>query len=92
MTSSAPAPFSLPDTLPRDRAIELELVEGILIFRASQLVKDRIETLLDKQLSAGLTEAESQELDQYEELDDYLSYQNRLTRNHDLALQGKPGA
>lgn len=92
MPSTAPVSFSLPDTLPRDRAIELELVDGVLIFRASQFVRDRIETLLDKQRSVGLTEAEEREMDQYEELDDYLSYQNRLTRNHDWALEGKIGA
>lgn len=45
MPSTAPAHFKLPDTLPRDRAVELELVEGLLIFRASQTVRDRIETL-----------------------------------------------
>jgi len=89
---AAPVSFRLPDTLPRDRAIELELVEGVLIFRASQTVRDRIETLLDKQHSVGLTEAEEQEMDQYEELDDYLSYQNRLTRNHYWATEGKLGA
>ena len=84
MASTATASFSLPDTLPRDRAVELDMVEGVLIFRASQTVRDRIETLLETQRSPGLTEAEENELDQYEELDDYLSLQNRLTRNYFL--------
>ncbi len=91
MASTATASFRLPDSLPRDRAVELDLVEGVLIFRASQTAKDRIEALLEKQRSSGLTEAEENELDRYEELDDYLSLHNRLTRNHFLAEQGKIG-
>ncbi|MBS1787949.1 MAG: hypothetical protein JST85_09520 [Acidobacteria bacterium] len=87
MASSATASFRLPDTLPRDRAVELDLVEGVLVFRASQTVRDRIEALLKKQQTAGLSESEESELDQYEELDDYLSLQNRLTRNYFLAQQ-----
>lgn len=89
MANTANTAFSLPDTLPKDRAVELDLVEGVLIFRASQTVRDRIQTLLEKQLSSGLTETEESELDKYEELDDYLSLQNRLARNYFLAEQGK---
>lgn len=85
------ATFSLPDTLPRDRAVELDLVEGVLVFRASQTVRKRIEALLEKQRSPGLTEAEENELDKYEELDDYLSLQNRLARNYFLTEEGKAG-
>lgn len=91
MPGTAIATFKLPDTLPRDRAVELDLVEGVLIFRASQTVRDRIETLLEKQQAHGLTEAEELELNQYEELDDYLSLQNRLARNYFLTQQEKAG-
>ena len=91
MASTATASFRLPDTLPRDRAVELDLVEGVLIFRASQTARDRIEALLEKQRSSGLTEAEENEFDQYEEFDDYLSLQNRLTRNYFLTEQGVIG-
>ncbi|MBL8188643.1 MAG: hypothetical protein JNK38_11580 [Acidobacteria bacterium] len=91
MPGTAIATFQLPDTLPRDRAVELDLVEGVLIFRASQTVRDRIETLLEKQQALGLTEAEELELSQYEELDDYLSLQNRLARNYFLTQQEKAG-
>ncbi len=72
---------SLPLTLPRDGAVELELEEGILIFRASQAVQNRIETLLHKQHAASLSHDEAEELEQYEEIDDYLSFINRLLRN-----------
>lgn len=71
----------LPQTLPLDNAIRIELVEGALIFRASATVQERIEALLDKQSAARLTKREMEELDLYEEVDDYLSYVNRTIRN-----------
>jgi hypothetical protein len=37
--------------------------------------------LLDKQKESNLSEIEENELRQYEEIDDYLSFLNRLTRN-----------
>lgn len=58
MPITATASFKLPDTLPRDRAIELDMVEGVLVFRASQTVREQIENLLEKQISPGLTETE----------------------------------
>ncbi|MEM8639974.1 MAG: hypothetical protein AAGG51_14335 [Cyanobacteria bacterium P01_G01_bin.54] len=67
----------LPESLPLYGAVQLELVEGVLIFRASQLVQQRIETLLDKQQDIDLTPREEQELDCYAEVDDYLSFVNR---------------
>jgi hypothetical protein len=44
-----PKLHGLPLTLPRDGAVQLELEEGILIFRISDAVQDRIESLLNKQ-------------------------------------------
>jgi hypothetical protein len=87
LAPSVPLLRSLPVTLPRQGAIDIELEQGMLIFRVSQLSQNRIEELLDKQRTAQLSEAESQELDQYEEIDDYLSYLNRLIRN---LAQAKP--
>lgn len=83
MTSVQPVPRlrALPGTLPREGAIEIELAQGVLIFRVSPAVQERIETLLEKSGAAQLTTTETQELEQYEEMDDYLSYLNRLTRN-----------
>lgn len=87
LAPSVPLLHSLPVTLPRQGAIDIELEQGVLIFRVSQPSQNRIEELLDKQREAPLNEAEAQELDQYEDIDDYLSYLNRLIRN---LAQAKP--
>jgi hypothetical protein len=71
----------LPVSLPRENAVEIDVEEGVLIFRASRIAQERIELLLDKQREEKLTESEETELDQYGEIDDYLSFLNRLTRN-----------
>lgn len=63
----------LPENLPLDNAVRIELVEGIPIFRASNQVQQRIETLIYKQQDSALSIEEEKELDRYEELDDYLS-------------------
>ncbi len=78
---------SLPDTLPADGAIGIELQNGIPVIRASSCVQDRIEVLLDKQKKGGLSKKELDEFDRYEELDDYLSFINRVTRNIFLTPQ-----
>jgi hypothetical protein len=78
---SVPALSGLPATLPREGAIEIELEQGVLIFRVSTCVQQRIEDLLEKQRERTLTTVEELELDQYEEVDDYLSFVNRLSRN-----------
>ncbi len=72
---------SLPQTLPRENAVKLELEQGVIIFRASRAVQVRIEELLEKEKIASLTPEEIQELNAYEEIDDYLSHVNRLIRN-----------
>ncbi|MCB0065344.1 MAG: hypothetical protein KDE19_24635 [Caldilineaceae bacterium] len=77
----------LPKRLPLDDAIRLELVEGVLIFRATSSLQERIQFLLDKQSESPLTEEEREELDAYEELDDYLSLVNRTVRNKWYAQQ-----
>ncbi len=82
MTTNLPMKLShLPNSLPLDGAISIELVEGVPIFRASSLVQERIEALLTKQKEFALTSEEEKELDEYEELDDYLSLVNRTIRN-----------
>lgn len=73
-----------PENLPLDNAVRIELVEGIPIFRASSQVQQRIETLLYKQQDSALSVEEEKELDRYEELDDYLSFVNRIVRNNFL--------
>jgi hypothetical protein len=76
-----PKLHSLPLTLPREGAVQLELEEGVLIFRVSDAVQDHIESLLNKQRDAVLSPNEAEELGQYEDIDDYLSFINRLLRN-----------
>ena len=76
-----PKLHKLPATLPLEGAVRIDLAEGIPIFRASSTVQNRIETLLSKQKDAHLTPEEEEELDCYEEIDDYLSFVNRLVRN-----------
>lgn len=74
----------LPNSLPLDGAVRIELVEGVPIFKASSLVQGRIEALLAKQQESALTSPEETELDEYEELDDYLSLVNRMIANTSL--------
>jgi len=76
-----PKLHGLPLTLPREGAVQLELEEGVLIFRVSDAVQNRIESLLLKQREAALSPNEAKELQQYEDIDDYLSFTNRLLRN-----------
>ena len=76
---------ALPTTLPLDNAVRLELEEGVPIFRATAKVQQRIEALLAKEKVQSLTKQEQQELDFYEEVDDYLSFVNRTVRNLLLA-------
>ena len=67
--------------MPLEGAIRIELQEGVPVLRASRTVQDRVETLLRKQQEGELTEEEAEELDRYEEIDDYLSFLNRVIRN-----------
>lgn len=78
---------SLPGSLPIDSAIRIEIEEGIPILRASSSVQDRVETLLGKQQESTLSREEAEEMDRYEEIDDYLSFLNRIVRNLSQARQ-----
>ena len=81
LIESIPKLTSLPVSLPRGNAVEIELEAGVMIFRASEIAQGRIEDLLLKQKESRIDEAEENELQQYEKIDDYLSFLNRLTRN-----------
>ncbi|MGB6299191.1 MAG: hypothetical protein WBF90_23845 [Rivularia sp. (in: cyanobacteria)] len=83
MTNNLPIKLEhLPKILPLEGAVRIELIEEIPIFRASEQVITIIETLLIKQKESNLTSEEENELDGYEELDDYLNLVNRIIRNH----------
>lgn len=73
-----------------DGAVCIELEEGVPIFRVSNKVQARIEELLSQQIGKSLSAAEEEELDSYEEIDDYLSFVNRTIRN--LAIQSEQQA
>jgi hypothetical protein len=81
---SLPKLHSLPSNLPIEGAVRIELEEGIPIIRVSGIILDRIEQLLRKQQDIALSPEEEQELDSYEEIDDYLSFVNRTMRNISL--------
>lgn len=72
---------NLTQTIQKENAVRLELEQGVVIFRASKEIQQRIEDLLEKHKADSLTAAESEELEAYGEIDDYLSHVNRLIRN-----------
>ena len=76
-----PKLHGLPVSLSRENAVEIEVEEGVLVFRISKIAQEKIENLLNKQKLTKLADSEEIELDRYEEIDDYLSFLNRLTRN-----------
>lgn len=78
---------ALPATLPLDGAVRIELEEGVPVFRASDFIQVRIQDLVSREQEVGLTAQEREELDRYEEIDDFLSFTNRLIRN---LLQPQP--
>jgi hypothetical protein len=71
----------LPNTFPLEGAVRIEIEEGVPLFRASRAVQERIGALVIKQRASTLTAEEEKELDRYEEIDDYLSFLNRVVRN-----------
>lgn len=83
MMPSYPLPSlkKLPKSMPNDGAISMSLEEGIPVFRAAAEVQARIQELLTHQQEDQLTSDEVEELDRYEEIDDYLSHLNRVVRN-----------
>ncbi|MBI5715458.1 MAG: hypothetical protein HZC38_18825 [Chloroflexi bacterium] len=81
MLTTHPRFTTLMQTLPLDNIVRIEVSEGLPIFRALPHVQERIEKLLEKQQTFPLSASEKRELTQYEELDDFLSLVNRLTRN-----------
>lgn len=76
-----PPLHQLPITLPVDGAISMSMEAGVPVFRASKAVQTHIQNLLHKQQTAQLSSEEAEEMDRYEEIDDYLSHLNRLVRN-----------
>jgi hypothetical protein len=63
-----------------DGAVSVENIDGDLVLRASQKLQDQFEELLIKHKAGSLTAEESQQYDALCELDDALSWINRLAR------------
>ncbi len=80
-TQQLPKLSHLSSNLTLEGAVSIELQEGVPIFKASMAVQTRVEELLSLQKESILTPEQEQELDSYEEIDDYLSLVNRTLRN-----------
>ena len=70
----------LPNSLPSEGSIGIELVKGLLVFRISTKIQERIETLFAQKTESALTSEEATELDQYQELVDYLNLVNETIK------------
>jgi hypothetical protein len=66
----------LPNSLSSEGSIGIELVKGLLVFRISTKIQERIETLIAQKTESALTSEEATELEQYQELVDYLNLVN----------------
>jgi hypothetical protein len=63
-----------------DGAVSVEARGTELVLRASQKLQERFEALLAKRKAGELTEEESRQFDAIADLDDALSWLNRLAR------------
>jgi hypothetical protein len=90
MTTNLPIKLErLPKTLPTEGAVRVELAQGVLVFRASRFFLERIEILTAKRDVAELSSEELQELQDYEELNNYLSWVNQaIVHTLHYPLQG----
>lgn len=93
MNTVAALPFprlsNLPASISPDNLIRIEVQEGVPVFRASSYVQKRIDLLLRKQRENDLTKDDRDEIERFEEIDDYLSYVNRVVRNQLLQPDSK---
>lgn len=76
-----PKLVKLPLKLNLDNAVGISLEGGTPIFKASPSIHSRVEILLQREKEGALTAEEKAELVGYEEIDDYLSFINRVARN-----------
>ncbi|MEG4999089.1 hypothetical protein [Microcoleus sp. B4-D4] len=70
----------LPNSLPSEGSIRIELVKGLLVFRISTKIQERIETLTAQKTESALTSEQETELNQYQELVDYLNLVNETIK------------
>ena len=70
----------LPNSLPSEGSIRIELVKRILVFRISTKIQEQIETLIAQKTESALTTEEATELEQYQQLVDYLNLVNETIK------------
>ena len=70
----------LPNSLSIEGSIGIELVKELLVFRISTKIQERIETLIAQKTESALTSEEETELDQYQQLVDYLNLVNETIK------------
>jgi len=70
----------LPNSLSLEGSIGIELAKGLLVLRISTKIQERIETLIAQKTESDLTSEEATELEQYQELVDYLNLVNETMR------------
>jgi len=70
----------LPNSLLSEGSISIELVKGLLVFPISTKIQDRIETLIAQKTESRLASKEATELEQYQELIDYLNLVNETIK------------
>ena len=70
----------LPNSLPSEGYIRIELVKGLLVFRLSTKIQERIETLIAQKTESAVTSEEATELDQYQLLVDYQNLVNETIK------------
>jgi hypothetical protein len=68
------------NSLSIEGSIGIELVKGLLVFRISTKIQERIETLIAQKTESALTSKEATELEQYQELVDYLNLVNETIK------------
>ena len=64
-----------------DGAVSIEIQDEKIVLRASQQLQQRFEELVERRKNAILTAAESKQYDAICDLDDVLSWLNRLMRS-----------
>ncbi|MBF2056427.1 MAG: hypothetical protein IGQ45_04195 [Cyanobacterium sp. T60_A2020_053] len=83
------SPFKNNSRLSLEGIISIQIIENIPILRASSAINNRINELIEKQKESELNLQEEEELDCYEEIDDYLSFINQTIRNLNLEKNQK---
>lgn len=62
--------------MPSEGSLHIELVKELLVFRISTKIQERIETLIVQKTESSLTSEEAVELEQYQQLVNYLNLVN----------------